>query len=62
MRYSEFDTYCLATQPHMLLGGIYQISKDGEYQHCIVTTESNRAMSEVHNRQPVILDLEESKT
>ncbi len=48
-------------EPHMLLGGIYQISKDGEFQHCIVTTESNKAMSEIHNRQPVILDLEESK-
>ena len=50
------------SDPFMLLGGIYQISKEGELQHCIVTTQSNSRMSKIHNRQPVILDLDETKT
>ncbi len=49
-------------EPVMLLGGIYQINKHGEFQHCIVTTESNGAMQQVHHRQPVILDEEQAKT
>ncbi len=48
-------------QPLMLIGGIYQISKDGEMQHCIVTTPSNSKMDQVHGRQPVILNLEQAK-
>ena len=49
-------------EPIMLLGGIYQINKHGEYQHCIVTTESNGKMQRVYHRQPIILDMEQTKT
>jgi len=36
--------------------GLSSISKDGELQACVLTTEANRAMSDVHHRMPVILD------
>lgn len=39
----------------LAVGGIYQISKDGVMQCCIVTTAANSRMSEVHDRMPVIL-------
>ena len=42
-------------QPALALGGIYQVSKEGELQCCIVTTAANEAMSQIHQRMPVIL-------
>ena len=39
----------------MAMAGIYQISKDGEMQCCIITMQANQKMKEVHNRMPVIL-------
>lgn len=42
-------------QPAMALGGIYQVSKEGELQCCIVTTAANETMSQIHQRMPVIL-------
>lgn len=44
-----------ATQKAMALAGLYQITKQGEMECCIVTTGSNKAMSPVHHRMPVIL-------
>jgi len=45
-------------QPAIALGGIYQISKDGELQCCVVTTTANEKMSAVHDRMPVIIQPE----
>jgi len=44
-----------------LFGGIASISKDGEQQCCIVTTEANKSMSEVHHRMPVLIDTAQSE-
>lgn len=40
----------------LALGGIYQISKEGILQCCLVTTAANSAMSKVHDRMPVIIN------
>lgn len=37
------------------LGGIYQISKDGIMQCCVVTTQANKLMQPVHDRMPVVV-------
>jgi putative SOS response-associated peptidase YedK len=42
----------------MGLAGIYQVSKDGVMQCCVITTAANELMSEIHNRMPVILSQE----
>lgn len=40
------------------LGGIYQISKDGVLQCCVVTTGANDLMQPVHHRMPVVVPVE----
>ncbi len=38
------------------LGGIYEISQDGEMFLSVCTTEPNTLMAEIHHRMPVIID------
>lgn len=38
------------------LAGIWDISRDGVQQCCIVTTAANEMMAPIHDRMPVILD------
>ena len=45
----------------MGLAGIYQISKDGVMQCCVITTAANDLMTPIHNRMPVILSDEGMK-
>lgn len=40
----------------LYFGGLSSISKEGELQACVLTTEANAAMADVHHRMPVILD------
>lgn len=40
------------------LGGIYQVSKDGVMQCCVVTTQANQLMQPIHHRMPVIVPAE----
>jgi len=40
----------------MAMAGIYQISKEGELQCCIVTMQANSEMTKVHQRMPVIVE------
>jgi len=48
--------YISASNSNVLaLGGIFNISNDGELQCCIITTEANTKMEKVHNRMPVII-------
>lgn len=48
--------------PALGLGAIYGISKEGEMQCCIVTSEAtDPGMLRIHNRQPVWLDRSEIK-
>jgi putative SOS response-associated peptidase YedK len=37
------------------IAGVYQVSKDGVMQCCIVTTAANGTMAPVHDRMPVVL-------
>jgi len=43
------------------LGGIYEISQDGEMFLSVCTTEPNEVMAKVHHRMPVIIDKNESE-
>lgn len=43
----------------MALAGVYQISKDGVMQCCVITTEANKQMAPIHNRMPVVISPEE---
>ncbi len=45
-----------AQEPAFTLGGIFEISEDGEMFLSICTTEPNEAMAEIHHRMPVIID------
>lgn len=45
-------------QSVLALGGLFQISNEGEMQCCIVTTEANETMSSIHHRMPVIVEKE----
>lgn len=40
----------------MALGGIYEITADGEMFISICTTDPNKKMSKIHHRMPVIID------
>ena len=42
-------------QQDMAMAGIYQISKEGELQCCIVTMQANEQMATIHHRMPVLL-------
>ncbi len=44
------------------LAGLSSISKEGEPQACVLTTEANSAMAKVHHRMPVILDSTDVET
>lgn len=56
------DRYRIETQNKAFaLGGIYEISQDGEMFLSICTTEPNKLMAEIHHRMPVIIDQEESE-
>lgn len=45
-------------QKSMAMAGIYQVSKEGELQCCIVTMQANSDMASVHHRMPVIVENE----
>jgi len=45
-----------AQKPAFTLGGIFEISEDGEMFLSICTTEPNEPMAEIHHRMPVIID------
>jgi len=54
--------YISASQDKSLaFGAIYDVSKEGVMQVCIITTESNEAMAEIHHRIPVILNQKDAK-
>lgn len=42
----------------LALAALYQTSKDGILQCCVITTSSNGTLLPIHNRMPVILDPE----
>jgi putative SOS response-associated peptidase YedK len=42
----------------LALAGIYQISKDGVMQCCVITTEANKLMQPIHDRMPVVIPQE----
>jgi len=44
-----------STEGAIALGGLYQVSKDGVMQCCVVTTEANKLMQPIHNRMPVVI-------
>ena len=45
-----------ALSPAFMLGGIFEISEDGEMFLSICTTEPNQTMADIHHRMPVIID------
>jgi len=45
----------------MAMAGIYQVSKDGEMQCCIITTQANKDMGKIHHRMPVLIDIDNLK-
>ncbi len=49
----------LNDSPAMALGAIIQSHSDGYSQCCLITTEANSQMQEIHNRQPVIIKPED---
>ena len=49
-----------ANDSAMLLGGIYEISSDGEMFMSICTTEPNSKMATIHHRMPVIIDCQDT--
>jgi len=46
----------ISGQPFMAMAGVYQVSKDGELQSCIITMQANEKMAEIHHRMPVMVD------
>lgn len=56
------DRYRIEThEPAFGLGGIYEISQDGEMFFSICTTEPNKHMAEIHHRMPVIVDKKDAE-
>lgn len=56
------DRYRIETKREAFaLGGIYEISHDGEMFLSICTTEPNEVMAQVHHRMPVIIDANEAE-
>lgn len=37
------------------MAGIYQVSKEGELQCCVITMQANEQMATIHHRMPVLL-------
>ena len=48
-------------EPAFLLGGIYEISQDGEMFMSICTTDPNKKMSKIHHRMPVIIQSKDAE-
>lgn len=47
------------TDPAMAFAGIYQTGTSGEIQCCVITTQANAAIQEIHHRMPVMLGTNE---
>ncbi len=47
-----------AAQDALALAGIYQISRDGQMQCCLVTTDANAEMQPIHDRMPALIPQE----
>ena len=45
----------LTLEDALALAGIYQISREGEMQCCLITTEANDVMRPVHDRMPALI-------
>jgi putative SOS response-associated peptidase YedK len=48
-------------QAAFTLGGIFEISEDGELFLSVCTTEPNKKMAEIHHRMPVIIDSKDAQ-
>lgn len=48
-------------EPAMSLGGIYEISSDGEMFMSICTTDPNKKMAKIHHRMPVIINKKDAE-
>lgn len=48
----------MAEQPSMAIAAIYEMQADRSAQVCLVTTQANEAMREIHPRMPTILSTE----
>jgi putative SOS response-associated peptidase YedK len=56
---SKKTFYIRPTAKHAFaFGGIWQRSKEGALQCCIVTTQANQKMASIHDRMPVIIEPE----
>ena len=56
------DRYRIETkEPAFLLGGIYEISQDGEMFMSICTTDPNKKMAKIHHRMPVIIQTKDAE-
>ena len=43
-------------QAFMAMAGVYQVSKEGELQACILTMQANEGMAQIHHRMPVMVE------
>lgn len=43
-------------QSFMAMAGVYQVSKEGELQSCIITMQANERMAKIHHRMPVMVE------
>ena len=48
-------------QAAFTLGGIFEISEDGELFLSVCTTDPNKKMAEIHHRMPVIIDSKDAQ-
>lgn len=56
------DRYRIEThEAAFTLGGIFEISEDGELFLSICTTDPNEKMAEIHHRMPVIIDSKDAE-
>lgn len=49
----------MAGQSFMAMAGVYQVSKEGELQACIITMQANEGMAKIHHRMPVMVEKED---
>lgn len=47
-----------AARDALALAGIYQISRDGQMQCCLITTDANAEMRPIHDRMPALIPQE----